>query len=79
MLKDVAFQDTELNVATLTSLLMRLIMQKGDNTEVSLADNKRVKASLAFGSSAKEVSSAGKQFLQILSETSPDLLEEYLD
>lgn len=49
--RDVAFQDTQLNVANLLSVLTRLILQKGDNTEVSLADSKRLKSSTAFQSS----------------------------
>lgn len=54
-------------------------MQRGDNTEVVLSDNRRVKSNLAFGSGTKkDQSEAGKQLLILLSETSPDFLEEYL-
>lgn len=46
-----------------------------------LADSKRVKASLAFTEHArngKQVTEVGRLLLQLLSESSPDLLQDYL-
>lgn len=46
-----AFQDTELSVSSLVSLLMRLILRKSDTSEVNLRDRKaggNIHASRAF-------------------------------
>ena len=44
----VAFQDTELSVSFLLSLLLRLILRKSDTSEVNLQDQQSVKATKAF-------------------------------
>lgn len=62
----------------MVSLLARLILQKGDNTEVSLANKKRLHTSLTSVDKTK-LSEISKQFILMISETSPEQLEEYLE
>jgi hypothetical protein len=54
-LPQVAFQDTDLNVGSLASLLVRLIVQKTDETEVNLMGNssKRKPTATLMGNSFK--------------------------
>ena len=46
IISDVAFQDTELSLSFLVSLLVRLILRKSDTSEVNLQDGPASKASL---------------------------------
>ena len=39
IVQEVAFQDTDLNVGSLVSLLTRIVVRKCDSTEVNLMDN----------------------------------------
>ena len=51
ILQEVAFQDTDLNVGNLLSLIVRIILRKCDSTEVNLQDNKtnsNLKAAKSF-------------------------------
>jgi len=48
LLQETSFGDNDLNVCSLISLLLRLIVHKCDKTEVNLQDRQVIRASIAF-------------------------------
>ena len=90
IVQEVAFQDTDLNVGSLVSLLARIVVRKCDSTEVNLMDNStgmNMKAAKALSQQLKRGKKGAEQPTNLLNqnrlsnylvESDPYTLQVYL-